>query len=84
MATNQAVLELEARELVQRIAPELRRLRPSGRGFALLLFDHESPGAAAYVSGSRRGDLVRVLGSLVLGLAAGGIRSAFDCGRPSA
>lgn len=72
------MLELEARELVDRIAPELRRLRPAGKGFALVLFDHAADGTIVYVSANRRGDLVRAMGSLVLGFAAGDVRSAFD------
>lgn len=76
--THRALLELEARELVNRIAPELRRLRPAGKGFALVLFDHEAQGSVAYLSDSRRSDLVRTAASLVMEAAGGGLRSAFD------
>lgn len=76
--TDRGSLELTAHDLVEKVAPEIRDLRRLGVGCCLLVFDFEPGGNAAFVSGSRRTDLVRVAASLVLEAAAGRAGSVFD------
>jgi hypothetical protein len=52
---------MTTKEIMQKIADTINNILPEGFGFCVLVYKHNEPGLANYISNSEREDMVKAL-----------------------